>query len=286
MRLLTVPARRGATWVRQGFGTFTQQPLAFSGMFAAFLFLVFMLTLIPLLGSVLLLTLLPLGSLGFMIASRDAQQGRMPLPRAFVAPLRQGAGRARAMILLGVIYAVCSVLIITVSEWVDGGALDALMEAWMKAQADGKATPASVAEQLADPRLEAGLLLRFGLAGLLSVPFWHAPALVHWGSQGVAQALFSSTVAVWRNKGAFTVFALAWAAVVLAFGVAANLVAALLGQAQILAVLAMPASLILSTVFYTSLYFTFADCFDLGDGSSAQEPPPTDAAAAPPESTP
>lgn len=286
MRLLIVPARRGATWVRQGFGTFTQQPLAFSGMFAAFLFLVFMLTLIPLIGSVLLLALLPLGSLGFMIASRDAQQGRMPLPRAFVDPLRQGARRARAMILLGVIYAVCSVLIITVSEWVDGGALDALMEAWMKAQADGKATPASVAEQLADPRLEAGLLLRFGLAGLLSVPFWHAPALVHWGSQGVAQSLFSSTVAVWRNKGAFTVFALAWAAVVLAFGVAANLVAALLGQAQIIAVLAMPASLILSTVFYASLYFTFTDCFDLGDDSSAQQPPPTDAAAAPPESTP
>jgi len=286
MRLLIVPARRGATWVRQGFGTFTQQPLAFSGMFAAFLFLVFMLTLIPLIGSVLLLALLPLGSLGFMIASRDAQQGRMPLPRAFVDPLRRGAGRARAMILLGVIYAVCSVLIITVSEWVDGGALDALMEAWMKAQADGKATPASVAEQLADPRLEAGLLLRFGLAGLLSVPFWHAPALVHWGSQGVAQSLFSSTVAVWRNKGAFTVFALAWAAVVLVFGVAANLVAALLGQAQIIAVLAMPASLILSTVFYASLYFTFADCFDLGDDSSAQQPPPTDAAAAPPESTP
>ena len=282
MRLLIVPARRGASWVKQGFRAFTRQPLAFSGMFAAFLFLVFLLTLIPLAGPLLLLALLPLGSLGFMIATRDAQHGRMPLPRAFVEPLRQGSGPARSMVLLGVVYAVCSVLIITVSEWADGGALEALMEAL----ADGKATPASVAEQLADPRLEMGLLLRFGLAGLLSVPFWHAPALVHWGAQGVAQSLFSSTVAVWRNKGAFTVFALVWTGVVLVFAVVANLVAALLGQAQLVTLLAMPASLILSTVFYASLYFTFADCFELGDGSSAPEVLPPDAAGTPPEGPP
>jgi hypothetical protein len=38
------------------------------------------------------------------------------------------------------------------------------------------------------------------------VPFWHAPGLVHWGSQGVGQALFSSTLAVWRCRGAFVVY--------------------------------------------------------------------------------
>jgi len=281
MRLLLVPARTGATWVKRGFRAFTQQPLAFSGMFAAFLFVVFMLTLIPLIGPLLLLGLLPLGSLGFMIATRDAQQGQLPLPRAFIDPLRRGPAGLRAMVLLGVIYAVASVAIIALSEWVDGGALDTLMQTL----ADGKATPEGVAEQLANPRLEAGLLLRFGLAGLLSVPFWHAPALVHWASQGVAQALFSSTVACWRNKGAFAVFAFTWVGVVLAFAVVANLVAALLGQAQLIALLAMPASLILSTVFYASLYFTFADCFDLGDALPT-EPSPTDAADAPPTSTP
>jgi hypothetical protein len=155
----------------------------------------------------------------------------------------------------------------------------------MDVLADGKATPDVVAARLADGRLQLGLVMRFGLAGLLSVPFWHAPALVHWGAQGVAQSLFSSTVAMWRNKGAFTMFSLVWLGVVLAFGVAANLIAALLGQAQLVALLAMPASLLLSTVFYTSLYFTFADCFVDGDDLS-RKLPPTDAAAAPPESTP
>ncbi len=80
---------------------------------------------------------------------------------------------------------------------------------------------------------------------------------------------------MWRNKGAFVVFSLAWLGVVLSLGVAANLIAALLGQAQLVTLLAMPASLLLSTVFYTSLYFTFADCFVDGDEASPSTPPPT-----------
>jgi hypothetical protein len=216
-----------------------------------------------------------------MIATRQSLAGQLPLPRVFVEPLRQGLPRLRAMLMLGVVYAVASVAIIALSEWADGGALEALMDLL----ADGKATPEVVAQRLADSRLQLGVVMRLGLAGLLSVPFWHAPALVHWGAQGVAQSLFSSTVAMWRNKGAFTVFSLAWLGVVLSFGVAANLIAALLGQAQLVALLAMPASLLLSTVFYTSLYFTFADCFVDGEAASSQLPP-TDAAPPPPESTP
>jgi len=280
MRLLIVPARQGAVWVRRGFQLFGRRPLGFSGLFAAFLFAVFLLTLLPLVGSLLLLALLPLGSLGFMIAARAALQGGMPLPRVFAEPLRVDRRRSAAILLLGAIYALASVAIIGLSDWVDGGALERLMATL----ADGKANAEDVAQRLADPALQTGLLLRFGLAGLLSVPFWHAPALVHWGAQGVAQALFSSTVACWRNKGAFTIFALTWTAVVLGFAVLANLVAALLGQAQLVALLAMPVSLVLSTVFYTSLYFTFADCFELP--GAVREASLNEPAAAPPTDTP
>ena len=257
MKLRTVPAAAGAAWVRQGWRAFTRQPLAFGALFAAFLFVIFLLTLLPMIGPLLLLAALPLGSLGFMIATREVIQGRMPLPRVFFEPLRRGRPRLRAMLMLGAGYAAASVLIIGLAEWVDAGALDALMQSL----ADGSATPENVAERIADPGLLFGLVLRFGLAGLLSIPYWHAPALVHWGAQGVAQSLFSSTVAIWRNKGAFTMFALAWGGVVLALGALANLLAALLGKPQLIALFAMPISLLVSTAFYTSLYFTFADCF-------------------------
>ena len=52
-----------------------------------------------------------------------------------------------------------------------------------------------------------------------------------------------------------------WGGVILAFGVVANVMAALLQSPQIIALATVPVGLLLSTVFYASLYFTFADCF-------------------------
>ena len=43
MKLHTVPAAAGLAWVRQGWRIFGKQPLAFSGLFAAFLFVIFVL---------------------------------------------------------------------------------------------------------------------------------------------------------------------------------------------------------------------------------------------------
>ncbi len=272
MKLLLVPPRQGALWVRQGFRVFIKQPMAFAGLFATFLFAVFALTLLPVIGPLLLLALLPLGSLGFMVATKGSLDGSFPLPRAFIAPLRTGRPQVVALIKLGVIYAAATWAILALSDWIDGGALDALMEA----QASGASSPDVVAAKLADSHLEAGVLLRFGLLGLLSVPFWHAPALVHWGRLGAAKSLFFSTVACWRNKGAFLVYSLAWLGVFILFALVANLVLGLIGRAQLVPFVAMPASLIFSTVFYASLWFTFSDCF------APREPTPDDG---PPSST-
>lgn len=257
MRLETVPARAGALWVRQGFAVFFKRPMAFAAMFASFLFAGFLLMLVPLLGPLLLSAVLPMVSLGFMVATRVALDGHLPTPRSFVAPLHTDRPRRIAYLQLGVFYALSTVLILWLSDVVDGGALDALMEGL----AGGKMTPEQFAEQVADPHLGLGLVLRFGLAALLAVPFWHAPALVHWDAQGCAKSLFSSTIACWRNKAAFTVYSLTWTAVILAFALGASLVFAVLGHADLIAIVTMPASLLFSTVFYASLYFSYAACF-------------------------
>ncbi len=268
MRLQLVPPRQGAQWVRQGFAVFVKQPIAFAGLFATFLFVVFAFTLLPFIGPLLLLALLPLGSLGFMIATRHALEGQFPMPRAFIEPLRTGRPKLLALVKLGLLYAAATWAILALCDVIDGGALDALMEA----QASNASSPDVIAAKLAHPRLEAGVLLRFALLGLLSVPFWHAPGLVHWGRQTAAKALFFSTVACWRNKGAFIVYSLTWFGVFVLFALVANLAFGLLGRGQLVPFIAMPASLIFSTVFYASLYFTFASCFT---------PVPTDESAEP-----
>ncbi len=266
MNLPTVPARQGSAWVRQGFRAFARQPLAFGAMFAAFMLTVFVTTLLPLVGSVLLLFALPLVSLGFMLATRDAVEGRVPLPSAYWRPLRSDPRRRMALLQLCLLYTVATFAIMWFADWVDGGAFDALLLAMSGAE---KVTPEVVSQRVSDPALRNGLLLRFGLAGLLSVPFWHAPALVHWHGHDTAKSLFASSVAVWRNKAAFTVYGLAWIGVVLGFTILASLLFGLLGQPQWIALAAMPASLIFSTVFYVSLYFTFVDCFAAAPPSQA-----------------
>lgn len=257
MRLRTVAARVGATWVRQGFQAFGKRPIAFALLFTTVLLAIFAVRLVPLLMFVVL-PLMPLISLGFMIATRRVLEGGFPTPRVFIEPLR-GAARPRivALLQLGAIYAVATFLIMWLGDLVDGGGPDVLIEA----PADGASGAQATAEALASPAPLFGLLLRFGLAGLLSIPFWHAPALVFWDGHGCAKALFSSTVACWRNRGAFAVYSVVWLGVVMALSLVTGLMFALLSQPELLLSASVPLSLIVATVYYASLYFTFADCF-------------------------
>ena len=268
MKLQTVPARQGALWVRQGFSVFFARPMAFAGLFAAFMFAVLVIALLPLIGLLLVLALLPLGTLGFMIATRESLEGRMPTPAVFLVPLRGDKRERMALLKLGLVYVVCAFAVTALSNLADGGAFEALMDTLPA----GQGTPEATAAKMADAGVGAGLLLRFGLAALLSIPFWHAPALVHWHGHTCAKALFSSTAACWSNKGAFALYACAWFAAIMLFGTLTALIFELLGQAQLLTFVLAPMSLILSTVFYASLYFTFADSFSVDEPSPSTTP--------------
>jgi hypothetical protein len=248
---------QGMQWTRDAFRLFMRRPLPFTGMFVAFLLAALLATLLPLVGGALMLMALPLLSLGFMLASRNARDDLPVHPGLFIEPLRGDRGRRNALLWLCAVYALATVSIMSFSEWIDGGAFDRLQQLLAKGDEARKDLEAI----LADPRLSWGLITRLGLAALLSVPFWHAPALVHWQRQSVGQALFSSTLALWRCKGAFLMYSLAWIAVVGLFGMIAALVFSLFDARQLAGLVAMPAGLVFSTVFYVSLRFTYEGCF-------------------------
>jgi hypothetical protein len=135
-------------------------------------------------------------------------------------------------------------------------------------------TSARVVAILRDPLLAWGMVVRLGLISMMSVPFWHAPALVHWGRQGALQALFSSTVAIWRTKAAFSVYLAGWAGLFAAALLAMILLTLLTGLQQLMALLTMPVFAGLSAAFYVSLWFSFADTFDAH--GLPQKPSPSD----------
>lgn len=261
LKLHTVTPRQGWTWMRDGLRLYFRRPLGFTGLFLLFMLGAMLLMTVPLVGAVLGMATLPLLTLGFMAATRAALRNESIGPMVFLAPLRGDAPGRNALLRLCLGYGVVSVGVLMFSQWVDGGAFERLQQVMAKADATRQELEAA----LDDPLLLTGLLLRAGLIAAVSIPYWHAPALAHWGRQSAVQALFSSTLALWRARAAFFVYSLGWTAAVALFGVIAALLFSLLGMRQLVGAIGLPAGLIFSTAFYVSLWFSFVDSFGTED---------------------
>lgn len=259
LHLQTVPARNGRLWIRHGFKVFQRQPLALMALLGLSVLVSVLLALLPLVGGLLALMAVPLSTLGFMLATHLVLQRKVPTAAVFFAPLRLTPERRRHQLMLAGSFALLAFAIVWLSNVIDGEVTRQLMDLMAK-----NANPDDIATVASDPRILWGALLRFGGLAVLSIPYWHAPALVHWGGHGVGQALFSSTLALWRNKGAFAFNALLWAALLLAVSGTISVVFNLLGLLQLAPLVMMVCGMVLWTVFYASLYFTFVDCFMFG----------------------
>jgi len=253
MKLNIVPARAGLTWVKLGIKTFFRQPLAMSGLFFMFMAMLSVATLLPFIGSALALALLPAATLGLMAATQEATRGKFPMPSILISAFRAGRQRLRAMAVLGALYAAGFLAIMAVSALIDGGQFARLY------LVGGKITEAQVLQGDFQWAMWAAMALYLPL----SLLFWHAPALVHWHGVSPVKSLFFSLMACYKNFGAMTLFGLAWSGVfVLAFVVVA-LIAGLFGNPMLATVAIFPLALVIVAMFFTSIYFSFADSFDV-----------------------
>jgi hypothetical protein len=254
MKLNVVPPRTGLLWVQLGIKTFWRQPLALTGLFFMFWTVFLLLSLVPFIGLVAALVLTPVGTLGLLVATSQAVEGRFPWPGALIEGLRSGARKRRQLLLLGAANAVLVAAVIlgvtalASQEPIGGAAAKDQAQLFVL-------TPATVIASL----LQLPLTLLFTLA----------PALTFWHDVPAAKALFFSAVAVWRNLGAFCVFGLAWVGVLTSVLFLIGLLLRLVG-AGIGVTLVSPIALMLLAMVSTSLFFTFRDSF------SADPPSPTD----------
>lgn len=251
MKLNIVPARTGAAWVKQGIRTFFRQPLALAGLFFMFMALMTVASLVPYVGFALAMTLLPAATLGLMAATREATQGRFPMPAILLTAFRAGRQQTRAMLVLGALYALGFLIAMGASALVDGGDFARVYL--------GGNTPTR--EMMIETDFQAAMWMFIGLHLPLSLMFWHAPALVHWHGLPPLKSLFFSLVACFRNFWAFAIFGLMWLAVLVLGVVGVTTVAALLGNPGLAGDILFPVLLLLASMFFTSLYFTFCDSF-------------------------
>ena len=255
MKLNLVPARTGSAWVKLGIRTFFKQPLALAGLFFMFMAVMTVVSQVPFIGIALAMTLLPAATLGLMAATREANDGRFPMPVTLLAAFRAGKQQTRAMLVLGALYALGFLSAMGVSYLVDGGSFARVYL--------GGDSPTR--EMMLEPAFQAAMWVFIGLHLPLSLLFWHAPALVHWHGLPPLQSLFFSGVACLRNFWAFALFGMMWLAVLVLVVIVVTTVAALLGSPGIAGDLLFPVLLLVASMFFTSLYFTFRDSF---------EPPP------------
>ena len=256
MKLNIVPARTGVLWVKLGMRTFLKQPLALAGLFFLFMAAMSVLSLIPVLGNVLALALLPGATLGLMAATKEAIGGKFPLPTVLLSAFRAGKKQLRAMLVLGAIYAAGFLLVLAISAMIDGGKFAHLYLMGSSISA----------EALQEGDFELAVLVAMAFYMPLSLLFWHAPALVHWYGISPVKSLFFSMVACLRNFWAFTVYSLVWLCAFIAMGMVVALAATLAGSPEAATAVMFPAAMLMAAMFFTSIYFTFEDSFTVDEG--------------------
>jgi hypothetical protein len=261
VKLNIVPARTGIQWVRLGVTTFFRQPLALAGLFFLYTMAVLLVGSIPRVGAVIAVVLMPAATLGMMVATEQATQGKFPMPSVLLSAFRAGRQRARAMLVLGGAYAGVLLLISLLVYLLSGGTPPVEVS---------EAATAGAAPQV---QVKPAFFIALALQLPFVILFTHAPALVHWHGVSPLKSLFFSAVCFWRNLGAFIVYGAAWVLVLsLAFFVLA-LFAALFGGPPSPASI-VPLMLLFMAMAATSMYFTFRDSF-VADDAEDDPPPPT-----------
>jgi hypothetical protein len=259
LRLRDLPPAAGAQWIRHAFAAFRRRPGVFVLMFAGTLLANLLLVPLPVVGPLIVSMAMPMVSLLFMMATAWTMADQPGHSMLAATPLAGTPKQRRALVGLCAFYATCSILFALLSDRIGGDAIEAF---FISAQTLDPNTAAGGSIPAPPARFYGAFATFFGLLGLLSVPMWHAPALIHWGGQSAAQSLFSSALAVWRTRGAFLVYMLGW--VGLGMGVLmVTVLFAAVGLGAVASLVSVPLTFLMFTVFYVSLYFCFIDTFEL-----------------------
>lgn len=265
---------QGSQWLRRAWALYLRQPLRFSLLFLTYLLVASVVGAVPVIGSVLSLATMPMLSLAFMLATQDALQGKPVRVGHLFAVARQPKRQRITSLLLCLAFGVAVAVIFEVGTRLGGTELTEALKPLADRQGGGD--PKLLMSVFTHPAVSRLVNTIWFLAALLSVPFWHALALVHWGRQTAAQALFSSTLALWRAKGAFLVYGLGWLGMVvlasLLAGIGAGVVTALVGSPALAMAFVALNFIAISAAFYISLWFMFEDSFVVTDETPAATP--------------
>jgi hypothetical protein len=255
MRIKTLPANTGTQWLRQAFALLKKQPLRVATAVIIFFSITVLISGIAQVGPLISLALSPILGLCLCSFFRVIDNNQAPTLKDFFAPWRMPSSVVVQLLVVGVIHALGCLLLLYLTSLVDGGIFMKMIRGTIK---------------LNDPALKEPALMWGALSfTVLLVPFqaalWYAPQFIGWHQLGIAQSLFYSFVAVWRNRGAFFNFAAAWIflsfCTLIAYTVLGSILVALVGKpgAAMAGLIQVPGSIFLSTMAYGAFWYSYSD---------------------------
>lgn len=245
-----LPAITGWLWVKEGFALFRKQPAEISTLFLAYMFLMLVVGILPVLGQVLPLVLIPVFSMAFMQACANIESGKKVYPNLLMVGFRS-PGFVN-LLKLGALYLVAAVIAVAASSIVDGGVFWQIMIGDKDLDADA----------IRNSNMSMAMIFSAAVYTPAAMAFWYAAPLIAWQKMGVGKAVFYSFFAVKRSGQAFVVYGLAWILIgVILPAILSSIVALVVGKAFAVMVVLLAVSLILTVVMYCSFYPTYTHVF-------------------------
>jgi hypothetical protein len=245
-----MPARIGWVWVKEGFALFRKQPAEMSTLFLSYLFVMFAIGIVPLLGQILPILLVPAFSMAFMQACVSIEQGKKVYPNLLLTGFRSPV--VARLLQLGVLYLASAVIAIAASAVIDGGTFWQIMTGRSAMDAD----------TIAGSNMSLAMIFAAALYTPAAMAFWYAAPLITWQDMGVGKAIFYSFFAVKRSGKAFLVYGLAWIFLgILVPVIISSIVALVFGRSAIAMMILLPLSVVMTVVMYCSFYPTYTHVF-------------------------
>jgi len=235
--------------VKQGFALFRKQPGGMSMLFLGYMLCMLAVSIIPLLGQLLPVILVPVFSVAFVQGCLHIDQGKRVLPSLLLSGFRKPV--FPMLFALGVLYIIMAIVAIGASSLVDGGALWQLLT--------GQLNKETAEDVIRNSNMGASLLLTIALYVPAAMAFCFAAPLIYWKKVSLGKSLFFSFFAVWRSLSAFLVFGASWFAISM---VTSQLLFLIAGRSMGVQLM-MPLSMILTVVMHCSFYAAYRQIFGL-----------------------
>jgi len=194
----------GASWWSEAWSIFTAAPGTWIGIIIVLVIILFVLAIIPFVGSIAQTLLIPVFAGGIMLGCAALARGE-PLRLGHLFEGFQG-GRAGNLIVLGLLMLAAGIIFAIVifavlAATIGVGAVGAIMS---------NADPTRLNISLGSLGVGAFLVFAIALIGgvLIGMAYWFAPALIVLNGEDAVGAVRKSFAASWINLGAFLIYGL------------------------------------------------------------------------------